>query len=131
VFNAEKKPEPKNRPGKPVYTRETVALIKAIRRFYWDQRGSCPAELVRQNIDFLTANRKPDFHTTPAIRARLRAISGRQIDRLLKPAREALGLRGISGATSAAAAIAGTPIRGNSPSPLPMPVPAGCGSTAW
>ncbi|MDR0760032.1 MAG: hypothetical protein LBF74_07980 [Treponema sp.] len=160
VFKAGKKPKPKNRLGKPVYTGKTVARIEATWRFYRYKRGSCLAELIRQNIDFLCSSRMPDFHITPAISTRLPAISGRQTGRLLKPDKDAMRLRGISGTASAASAllkkipvrvrytdeerdtpdsarqtrftIAATPIRGNStsPLPLPMPPPAGCGSTA-
>jgi hypothetical protein len=35
AFKAEKKPGPKNRPGKPLYTGETAACLANIRRFYW------------------------------------------------------------------------------------------------
>jgi hypothetical protein len=59
-------------------------------RFYWYKCGSYLAELIRQNIGFLTASTKPNFHITPEIRTRLLAISGRQIDRLLKSAKNAL-----------------------------------------
>jgi hypothetical protein len=111
VFNVGKKPKPKNRLGKPVYTPDTIACIKAIWRFYRYKCGSYPTELLRQNIDFLSSSRMPDFHITPEIRARLPAISGRQTGLLLKPARDALRLHGISGAKSAAALLKKIPLR--------------------
>ncbi|MDR0718498.1 MAG: hypothetical protein LBF78_02595 [Treponema sp.] len=87
VLKAEKKPKPKNQLCKPVYTRETIARIQTIWRFYWYTCGSYLAELIRQTIDFLCSSRTPNFHITPAIHAQLLAISERQIDRLLKPAK--------------------------------------------
>jgi hypothetical protein len=89
VCKAEKKPKPKNRPGKPIYTGGTLACI----------------ELGRQNIDFLMASNKPDFHITLEIRAQLLTISGRQIDRLLKPAKDALRSCGISGTKNASSSL--------------------------
>jgi hypothetical protein len=105
VFKTEKKTRPKNRLGKPIYTGETIACLETIWQFYWYKCGSYLAEFMRHNINFLSASRRPDFHITPEIRAQLCAISGRQIDRLLKPAKDALRFRGISGTTSAASAL--------------------------
>jgi hypothetical protein len=105
VFKAEKKPRPKNRLGKPIYTGETIACLESIWRFYWYKCGPYLACLIRDNIDFLAASKKPNFHITPEIRAQLCAISGRQIDRLLKPARDAMRFRGISGTKSASSSL--------------------------
>ncbi|MDR2803313.1 MAG: hypothetical protein LBB22_03365 [Treponema sp.] len=69
VYKAEKKMRPENRLGKPIYTGETAACIEAMWRFYWYKCGNYLAEFIRQNIDFLTASRRPDFHITPDIRA--------------------------------------------------------------
>jgi hypothetical protein len=159
VFKAEKKPRPKNRLGKPIYTGETCACLENIWRFYWYKCGPYLACLIRQNIDFLMASKKPDFPITPELRAPICAISGRQIDRLLKPAKDAMRFRGISGTTSASESLlkkspsapitatkseirrdfakptrfttAATVIREHLTSPLPSPtlLPAGCGST--
>jgi hypothetical protein len=93
VFKAGKKPRPKNRLEKPLYTGETIACLENIRRFYWYKCGPYPACLIRDNIDFLTASKKPNFHITPEIRTQVCAISGRQIDRLFKPARDAMRFR--------------------------------------
>jgi hypothetical protein len=87
VFKAGKKPRPKNRLGKPIYTGETSACLENIWRFYWYKCGPYLACFIRQNIDFPMASKKPDFPITPELRAQLCVISGRQIDRLLKPAR--------------------------------------------
>jgi hypothetical protein len=96
-LKGEKKARPRNRLGKSIYTRETVAVLEAIWDFHWAKCGPYLSVYIRENIDFLERSQKPDFHITPAIRAQLLAISGRQIDRVLRPAKAAQGLRGISG----------------------------------
>lgn len=97
-FQNRKKPKSKNRLDKPVCTPDATARIEAIRRFYRYKRGFCPAELLRQNINFLSSSRTPDFHITPGIRARSQAIYGQRTGYPLKPAKDALRLRGVSAA---------------------------------
>jgi hypothetical protein len=94
IFKAEKKTRPKNRIGKPVYTRETAACLERLWRFYWYKCGSYLSPIIRDTMDALVSSK-----------AQLLAISGRQIDRLLKPAKDALRLRGFSGAKAAAHAL--------------------------
>jgi hypothetical protein len=43
-------------------------------------------------MDALLSSRDPDFHITPEIKSQLLAISGCQIDRPMKPAKDALRL---------------------------------------
>jgi sarcosine oxidase delta subunit len=101
VFKPEKKARPKNRLGKPVYTRETAGVLEKIWAFYSGKCGAYLSVMIRQNIDALVSSREPDFHITPEIRAQLLCISGRQIDRTLKPVKDAQRLRGISGTKTA------------------------------
>jgi hypothetical protein len=61
--------------------------------------------MIREDIGFIARSRKPDFHITAEVREQLLAISPAQIDRLLKPDRSALQLRGISGAKSGEASL--------------------------
>jgi hypothetical protein len=96
-LKADRKARPRNRLGKTVYTQETVAALERIWAFHWYKCGPYLAAYIRDNIDFLQRSRKPQFHITPEIRAQLTAISGRQIDRVLRPAKDALRLKGISG----------------------------------
>jgi hypothetical protein len=112
VLRPEKKPRPKNRLGKRIYTKETIDCLEKIWWFYRCKCGPYLAEIIRQNIDFLVASRKPKFHLTPGIRAQLAAVSGRQIDRLLKPVKDAEKLRGISGTKRATETLLKTvPVR--------------------
>jgi hypothetical protein len=57
--------------------------------------------IIRQNIDALVSNRKPNFHITPEIRTRLLRVSGRQTGRVLNPVKDSGRLRGISGTKTA------------------------------
>jgi hypothetical protein len=61
--------------------------------------------MIRGMIDFLAASKEPDYGITDAIKALLVKVSGAQIDRLLKPARKALALRGISTTRAAGASL--------------------------
>jgi hypothetical protein len=45
-------------------------------------------------IDFLTVSKEPDYGITDELKALLVPISGAQADRVLKPARKALDIRG-------------------------------------
>jgi hypothetical protein len=101
VFKPEKKVRPKNRLGKPVYTRETVGTLEKIWAFYGGKCGAYLSVIIRQNIDALVSSREPDFHITPEIRSQLLRISGRQIDRVLKPVKDSECLHGISGTKTA------------------------------
>ena len=101
IVKPEKKSRPKNRLGKSVYTRETITCLEGIWHFYRHTCGLYLAEIIKQNIEALVSNTKQDFHIKPEIREQLTTISGRHIDRLLKPAKAALRLRGISGTKAA------------------------------
>jgi hypothetical protein len=97
VLRAEEKKRSKNRLGKKMYSKETVDCLEKIWWFYRCTCGSYLAEIIRQNSGFLAASRRPGFHLTLGIRAQLVAISGRQIDRLLKPIKDTEELRDILG----------------------------------
>jgi hypothetical protein len=82
-----------------------VDVLRTLWKFYWFKCGKYLAVMIRDDIDFLAQSRKPDFHITAEVRAGLTKISPAQIDRLLKPDRDALQLRGISGTKSGEASL--------------------------
>jgi hypothetical protein len=91
---------PGNRKGRPVYGLEVVNVLRALWKFSWFKCGKYLAVIIRENIDFIGQSRNPDFHVTAEVREKLLKISPAQIDRLLKPDRAALQVRGISGTKS-------------------------------
>jgi transposase InsO family protein len=97
--------KPGNRTGKPVYTQDTVDRLRTIWAFFWYKCGKYLAPMIRENMPFLEASGDPDFHLTPETKRQLLAISPAQIDRLLKPERDRLRVRGISGTRLAEASL--------------------------
>jgi hypothetical protein len=96
---------PGNRKGKTIYTRETVDRLKKLWAFFWYKCGKYLAPILRENMPFLETSRDPDFHLTDEIKQQILAISSAQIDRLLKPERDKLRGRGISGTKLGEAAL--------------------------
>jgi hypothetical protein len=96
---------PKNRLGKNIYTEVTIAALRSLWVFFWYKCGKYLAPLIRAQMSFLEASRKPDFHLTPEVREQLLKISPAQIDRLLRADKTALRGKGISGTRLGEAAL--------------------------
>jgi hypothetical protein len=96
--NGERKGRPDGkRRGRPrKYGEAFTKVLSAI----WDEFGKPCGKLlvpmIRGMIDFLAASEKPDYRITEEIRALLADVSAAEADILLKPARKALEIRGVS-----------------------------------
>ena len=101
----EKKNRPKNRQGKRIYNDEVIHRLRKIWAFFWYKCGKYLALIIREQMPFLEAHRKPDFRITPEIRGKLLKISPAMIDRYLRTDREALRGRGYSGTKPGEAAL--------------------------
>lgn len=78
---------------KPKYTGEFVAVLRGIWVFFWYKCGKILAPFIREHIRFMV---KP-FRITPEIEKLLLEISPATIDRILKPDKKKLSLKGKSG----------------------------------
>jgi hypothetical protein len=71
-----------------------IKSLTKIWAFFDGQCGTRLVPLIRSAIDFLEASGEPDFGITSGIRRLLLEISGSHADRLLRPAKKKLELRG-------------------------------------
>ena len=78
---------------KPIYNEGFAKVLKKIWAFFWYRCGKILAPFLRENIRFLEI----PFRITPEIKELLLKISPATIDRLLKPEKKKLALKGKSG----------------------------------
>jgi hypothetical protein len=78
---------------KPVYTGEFVSALRAIWVFFWYRCGKILAPFIREQLPSL----EPHFAISPDVRKLLLAVSPATIDRLLKPDKKKLALKGKCG----------------------------------
>jgi hypothetical protein len=90
------RPEGK-RGGRPVkYWEGFVKVLSAIRDDYGKPCGKLLVPMTGGTLDFLAESEDPKYGITEGIRRLLLEVSAAETDRLLKPAREALEIRGVS-----------------------------------
>ncbi|WP_010262427.1 hypothetical protein [Treponema primitia] len=73
--------------------------MKALAAIWEDHGWMCGkllAPLIRSMIEFLAASIKPDYGISEEIRGMLLRVSPAEVDILLKPARKAREIKGIS-----------------------------------
>ena len=78
---------------KPIYTGEFVVVLRKIWAFFWYRCGKILAPFIREQIQFL----EEPFRITPEVIKLLLKVSPSTIDRLLKPEKKKLALKGKSG----------------------------------
>jgi len=105
ILKPEKKKRPKNRKGKRIYTDEVICCLRKIWVFYWYKCSKYLAPILREQMPYLEAHRKPNFHITGEIKEKLLRISPAMIDRYLKADKDALRGRGLSGTRLGEAAL--------------------------
>jgi hypothetical protein len=85
------------RGGRPrVYDGVFVGVLSAIWQDHGQMCGKLLAPMIRSMIDFLCASTKPDYGISAEIRALLLRVSPAEVDILLRPARKAQEIKGIS-----------------------------------
>jgi hypothetical protein len=98
LTKGKRKPRPAGkRGGRPVKYGESFVKVLSM---LWDDFGKPCGRLlvpmIHGMIDFLAECRKPDYGITPETQKMLLEVSASQADILLKPAKKALALKGIS-----------------------------------
>ena len=78
---------------KPIYTGEFVIVLRKIWAFFWYRCGKILAPFMREQIRFL----EEPFRITPLVMELLLKVSPSTIDRVLKPDKKKLALKGKSG----------------------------------
>ena len=78
---------------KPIYTGEFAIVLQKIWGFFWYRCGKILAPFMREHMKFLEA----PFRITPEVKALLLKVSPATIDRVLKPEKKKLELKGKSG----------------------------------
>jgi hypothetical protein len=93
-----RKPRPAGkRGGRPVkYGEDFVKVLSRIWDDYGKPCGKLLAPMIRGMIDFLQGSKDPDYGITSEIRELLLEASAAEADILLKPARKALEIKGVS-----------------------------------
>jgi hypothetical protein len=92
-----KRENPGGRPRK--YHDAFITVLTKIWEFIDQPCGARLVPFIRETIDFLEASEDPYFGITKDIRHLLLEISDAHADRLLRPARNRMALRGVSGTT--------------------------------
>jgi hypothetical protein len=78
---------------KPIYKGEFVNALRKVWAFFWYRCGKILAPFIRENIRFL----QTPFRMTPETKELLLKVSPSTIDRLLRPDKKRLSLKGKSG----------------------------------
>ena len=78
---------------KPIYTGEFVVVLQKIWAFFWYRCGKILAPFMREQMQFL----EEPFRITPEVMKLLLKVSPSTIDRVLKPEKKKLTLKGKSG----------------------------------
>ena len=78
---------------KPIYTGEFVVVLRKIWAFFWYRCGKILAPFMREQMQFL----EEPFNITPLVMKLLLEVSPSTIDRVLKPDKKKLVLKGKSG----------------------------------
>ena len=78
---------------KPIYTGEFVVVLRKIWAFFWYRCGKILAPFIREQMRFL----EEPFRITPEVMELLLKVSASTIDRVLKPDKKKLALKGKSG----------------------------------
>ena len=93
-----KKPRPAGkRGGRPVkYGEDFVKVLTTIWDEYGKPCGKLLVPMVRGMMDFLVGSKDPDYGITGETRELLLEVSAAEADILLKPARKALEIKGVS-----------------------------------
>ena len=95
--NRRKTRERGKRGGRPVvYGPVFLEVLRAIWEDHGQMCGKLLAPMIRSMIDFLAVSTKPDYRISEEIRALLLRVSPAEVDILLRPARKAQEIRGIS-----------------------------------
>jgi hypothetical protein len=78
---------------KPIYSGEFVIVLQKVWAFFWYRCGKILAPFIRENIRFL----ETPFRITPEIKELLLKVSPSTIDRVLRPEKKKISLKGKSG----------------------------------
>ena len=97
-FKAKRKAREKGKRGgrPPEYTADFVKVLEQIWQEHGRMCGKLLVPVIRTTIDFLEAAANPGYGITAQIRALLVKVSTAEADILLRPARKALEIRGVS-----------------------------------
>jgi hypothetical protein len=98
LIKGKRKPRPKGkRGGRPVkYGEKFTKILSTIWDDYGKPCGKLLAPMIREIIGFLTGSKEPDYGITEGDRKLLMEASAAEADILLKPARKALEIKGVS-----------------------------------
>jgi hypothetical protein len=77
---------------KPIYTGDFVVVLRKIWAFFWYRCGKILAPFLRENIEYL----EEPFGIIPEVKELLLKVSPSTIDRVLKPDKKKLALKGKS-----------------------------------
>jgi hypothetical protein len=92
----EVRPEGK-RGGRPVkYGEDLVKVLTTIWDEFGKPCGKILVPMIRRMMDFLVESGNPDYRITEEIKKLLLAVSAAETDILLRPARKALAIKGVS-----------------------------------
>jgi hypothetical protein len=76
----------------PIYTGDFTVVLSKVWAFFWYRCGKILAPFIREQVQFL----EEPFRITPEVRKLLVSVSPATIDRVLRPAKKRLALKGKS-----------------------------------